>query len=127
WEEASRKEQNAIRRASFQNKIHFDQPNILAHVRFNERVDADGKRELFLEEVQSDWHQDGRKHGYVKGALADQPMRATVNNSASDPYWEVRTETGVFVANVVNLSPDSSTPEQAIEEARRLARTRGSI
>lgn len=43
---------------------HFDQPNILAHVRFNERIDADGKRVLFLEEIQSDWHQQGRKRGY---------------------------------------------------------------
>ncbi|WP_449426224.1 LPD1 domain-containing protein [Rhodanobacter lindaniclasticus] len=43
---------------------HFDQPNILAHVRFNERTDADGKKVLFLEEVQSDWHQAGRRHGY---------------------------------------------------------------
>ncbi|HEY1034024.1 MAG TPA: PLxRFG domain-containing protein [Pseudoxanthomonas sp.] len=43
---------------------HFDQPNILAHVRFNERTGADGKRVLFLEEVQSDWHQAGRKQGY---------------------------------------------------------------
>jgi hypothetical protein len=43
---------------------HFDQPNILAHVRLNDRVDADGKRVLFVEEIQSDWHQAGRKKGY---------------------------------------------------------------
>lgn len=43
---------------------HFDEPNILAHVRFDDRVDADGKRMLFLEEVQSDWHQKGKKLGY---------------------------------------------------------------
>jgi hypothetical protein len=43
---------------------HFSEPNILAHVRFNDRTDADGKRVLFLEEVQSDWHQEGRKKGY---------------------------------------------------------------
>ena len=43
---------------------HFDQPNILAHVRYNERTDADGKRVLFIEEIQSDWHQAGRKQGY---------------------------------------------------------------
>ena len=43
---------------------HYDQPNILAHVRYNERVDADGKRVLFIEEIQSDWHQAGRKRGY---------------------------------------------------------------
>lgn len=45
---------------------HFDEPNILAHVRFNDRVDADGKKVLFLEEVQSDWHQTGRSEGYKR-------------------------------------------------------------
>jgi len=44
---------------------HFDQPNILAHMRVNDRVDADGKKVLFVEEVQSDWHQAGRKGGYA--------------------------------------------------------------
>lgn len=43
---------------------HFDEPNILAHVRFNERIDADGNRILFLEEVQSDWAQKGREEGF---------------------------------------------------------------
>lgn len=44
---------------------HFDQPNILAHLRVNDRVDADGKKMLLIEEVQSDWHQAGRDKGYV--------------------------------------------------------------
>lgn len=48
---------------------HFDQPNILAHLRVNDRVDADGKKVLFIEEVQSDWHQAGRKKGYQGGGL----------------------------------------------------------
>ncbi len=43
---------------------HWDEPNVLAHVRFDERVDADGKRVLFIEEIQSDWHQAGRERGY---------------------------------------------------------------
>lgn len=43
---------------------HFAEPNILAHVRFNERTDVDGKKVLFLEEVQSDFHQTGRSKGY---------------------------------------------------------------
>lgn len=43
---------------------HFDEPNILAHVRFNDRVDSSGKKVLLLEEVQSDWHQKGRRGGY---------------------------------------------------------------
>jgi hypothetical protein len=44
---------------------HYDEPNVLAHVRFNDRIDANGKKTLFLEEIQSDWHQKGRKQGYT--------------------------------------------------------------
>jgi hypothetical protein len=43
---------------------HFDQPNILAHLRVNDRT-VDGKKTLFVEEIQSDWHQAGRKKGYA--------------------------------------------------------------
>jgi hypothetical protein len=50
-------------RADFRSG-HFDQPNILAHMRVNDRV-VDGKKTLFIEEVQSDWHQAGRKKGYA--------------------------------------------------------------
>ena len=42
---------------------HWDEPNILAHVRFNDRT-IDGKKTLFVEEVQSDLHQAGKKRGY---------------------------------------------------------------
>lgn len=45
---------------------HFDQPNILAHIRVNDRVDADGAKVLFVEEVQSDWGQDGKKKGFAE-------------------------------------------------------------
>ena len=44
---------------------HFDEPNILAHMRVNDRIDADGKKMLLIEEVQSDWHQAGREKGYL--------------------------------------------------------------
>lgn len=43
---------------------HWSEPNVLAHYRLNDRTDADGKRVLFIEEIQSDWHQAGRKKGY---------------------------------------------------------------
>ena len=54
--------------ANFQS-AHFDEPNILAHVRFNERTDSEGKRVLFLEELQSDWAQKGRKEGLIDKAF----------------------------------------------------------
>jgi hypothetical protein len=53
---------------------HFPYPNILAHMRVNDRVDADGKKMLLIEEVQSDWHQAGREKGYKgKGTLKELP------------------------------------------------------
>lgn len=50
---------------------HYGERNILAHTRINERVDADGKKVLFIEEVQSDWHQEGRKKGYKGDVQGD--------------------------------------------------------
>lgn len=38
--------------------------NLLAHVRFNTRT-INGKKTLFIEELQSDLHQTGRREGYV--------------------------------------------------------------
>lgn len=43
---------------------HFDQPNILAHIRFDDRTGPDGEKTLHIAEVQSDWHQQGRRGGY---------------------------------------------------------------
>ena len=40
-----------------------DGENLIAHARFNERT-IDGKKTLFVEEIQSDLHQVGRKRGY---------------------------------------------------------------
>lgn len=109
---------------------HFDEPNILAHVRFNDRTvqkpaftvqnvvsgnkgpvfdtraEAENyqksvvpnyktkivettrpERVLFLEEVQSDWHQKGREEGYSlpsqKTAPIDSEYRALVHKNAT--------------------------------------------
>ncbi len=43
---------------------HFSEPNILSHVRFNDRTGPGGEKILFLEELQSDWHREGRQLGY---------------------------------------------------------------
>ena len=39
-------------------------PNVLAHVRLSDREGPEGEKLLHLEELQSDWHQRGRKKGY---------------------------------------------------------------
>lgn len=38
--------------------------NLIAHVRYNDR-EIDGQKTLFVEEIQSDLHQEGRKKGYI--------------------------------------------------------------
>jgi hypothetical protein len=48
---------------SFQSS-HWDESNVLVHLRMNDRIDADGKRVLFVEEVQSDYGQEGKKKGF---------------------------------------------------------------
>jgi len=40
---------------------HWDEPNVFAHVRVNERTDADGNKVLFVEEIQSDHSLEHRK------------------------------------------------------------------
>jgi hypothetical protein len=45
---------------------HFDEPNILVHLRMNTRKDSQGNKVLFLEEIQSDWGQKGKREGFVE-------------------------------------------------------------
>jgi len=74
---------------------HWREPNVLVHVRTNERTDADGKRVLFIEEVQSDWHQQGRRKGYNTPLTeADKARIERIENdavrgpmSAADAEW----------------------------------------
>jgi len=66
---------------------HFDEPNILAHMRVNDRVDAEGKKMLLIEEVQSDWHQAGRERGYISPeANKAKQAFADYSNELADKY-----------------------------------------
>lgn len=74
-------QEGAIKDASRDDftRSHWDEPNVLAHVRFNDRTDAQGRRVLFIEEIQSDWHQKGRKEGY-----ADPERRKYIENKLAE-------------------------------------------
>jgi hypothetical protein len=67
---------------------HFDPSNVLASIRFDERTDANGKKVLFIEEIQSDWHQEGRKKGYAKEKEATSlPEGSSVTDEGE--FWRV--------------------------------------
>jgi hypothetical protein len=40
---------------------HFDEPNVLVHARVTDRTGPNGEKVLYVEEIQSDWHQQARK------------------------------------------------------------------
>lgn len=51
---------------------HFEEPNVLAHIRLNDRTDASGARVLFVEELQSDFGQRFRRsQGQIAKSVAD--------------------------------------------------------
>jgi hypothetical protein len=66
---------------------HWDEANVVAHIRLNDRTDADGKRVLFVEELQSDWAQEGRRQGFKADyAVVEEGGKFLVRNTATGEY-----------------------------------------
>jgi hypothetical protein len=57
---------------NYRSSHYRDDPNLLAHIRVQDFKTPDGKKVLLVDEVQSDWHQEGRKKGYES---EDKPIR----------------------------------------------------
>ena len=69
------------------NAAHFGgTPNILASVRVKDRTSPEGKKILHIEEIQSDWHQQGREHGYHPKDLYAQIRAAKAEKRMMDRY-----------------------------------------
>jgi hypothetical protein len=96
---------------------HFDEPNILAHARVSDRTGPNGEKILHVEEIQSDWHQTGRKKGYK----TDERKAATAVDKGG--YYEVRDNNNNFISNVMHHDMAGSvTPENALEIANQRIR-----
>ena len=98
-------------------------PNTLAHIRFNVRIGPNGERVLFIEEIQSDWHQGGRKRGYLVRHRFDMDFsRWTAERdprSRTTGDWTVRDGNGEIVARGF----EGDTAQDAISDAAQLAST----
>jgi hypothetical protein len=93
---------------------HWDEPNVLAHVRMNDRTDVDGKKALLLEELQSDWHQKGRRYGYQTDAEQRfQKLKGEVEARHGQSLVDMRA--------MRDKSPDIVSDLSKIDEAYRLA------
>lgn len=67
-------QENLLLLPNFQKNFyseHFCSRNILAHFRTTVRRDTLGRSFLFVEEIQSDWHQKGRAIGYIDESLKE--------------------------------------------------------
>jgi hypothetical protein len=81
------------------NQSHFGgEPGIIASLRLKDRAGPNGEKILHVEEVQSDWHQEGRKSGY-KNPTEKKLTGTVVNNSSqfgSSPDYMVQWSDGTF-------------------------------
>jgi N12 class adenine-specific DNA methylase len=61
---------------------HWDEPNVIAHIRTNDRTGPNGEKILFVEEIQSDWAREARAQG--AGELTEFPEGYTTRYRDSD-------------------------------------------
>lgn len=128
--ESLKKESDAIASIESQSKIkttekyrssHWEESNILAHTRLNDRVDADGKRVLFVEEIQSDWHQAGRKRGYQDPSENISDLRAK-RKQIEDEMNAITESTRLLTNSLMDRAKKSGVDDYGAEY-RRLTET----
>ena len=95
-----------------------DDPNVLAHIRLSDRTGPNGEKILHVEEVQSDWHQAGRKQGYADPRAREQLLEQieSAKQAHQDYLNQMKAKYGGEGLQYVR----NMTPEEK-EEARRLA------
>ena len=81
-----------------------DAEGVLVHARMQD-FNVDGKRMLFIEELQSDWHNEGREKGYSTPEYED---TVAVYNKLADEYGKVRQAFNKYVRS----SEFRSDPDQ---------------
>jgi GH24 family phage-related lysozyme (muramidase) len=87
---------------------HWEEPNVISHARINDRTTPDGKKVLFIEEIQSDWARKFRKEGAIEPRSNQPRVREDEN------VWVVYLEPTIFVDVPKNRA---SNQQQAVEYA----------
>ncbi|MFA5217176.1 hypothetical protein [Sulfuricurvum sp.] len=86
-------------RKKYYQSHHWEEPNVLVHHRTNQRTDAQGNKGTFVEEIQSDWHREGKQQGYGRGRLPDgwrieKPTEQQQKDGLG--VWNIRDENNVI-------------------------------
>ena len=94
--------------------------NVLAWIRFDTRVSpATGKRTLFIDEIQSDWHQAGREQGYqtpvdTKGWVVERTNAPVAKSIRDRAAKEGKPEPVGMEEITVRTEPTAAFPEGRI-------------
>jgi hypothetical protein len=115
------REEARLQKEAYTNQFresHWEDPNVLAHLRMSDRV-TDGKKTLLVDEVQSDWHQKGRERGYkgdeidttgweVEHLYATRPDEVAVYDARGKEIWAGKVK-----------GDDAQAIEKVVEELKK--------
>lgn len=121
YNDLSAYQQDQVRRMAKANdednyrSSHWDEPNVLAHLRLSDRKGPNGEKVLHIEEIQSDWHQEGRKKGYIN------PEYISANEKASKYAEAIRSKYGDAHSAGLNATPEErSAYQELVNQAEAL-------
>lgn len=86
-------------RVSGYKEPHWDEPNVFAHARMADVTDEQGRKGLFINEVQSEWMLDARKKGFQKFWTKEEVNKFTVKDNPEQNSWEVYDGDGNRIAS----------------------------
>ena len=78
------------------NASHFDEENIVAHFRTTDIKGPNGEKALFIEEIQSDWAQQGRSRGFE----VSEAERKNIENTANEIFKKHENELSKYTIQV---------------------------
>mgnify|MGYP003122125918 CR=1 FL=1 len=73
----------------FYEEAHYEEANIVASIRHTDRIADDGSKVFFVEEIQSDWGQQGRKDGFKLTSKEYKDMEIKIKKSTNELEQEI--------------------------------------
>jgi hypothetical protein len=96
---------------------HWDEPNVISHLRLNDRT-YNGKKVTFMEELQSDWAREGRSKGFTNEAelrirtlekeAVEINRKGITNKQLDKRLGEIRDEQRSLVGTAISGVPNNS-------------------
>lgn len=98
------------------NSDHWHEPNVLAHLRMSDRTGPNGEKLLHVEEMQSDWGQEGREYGFKNPEL--ESRKAKLIGSIADAMHRREEEfKRIHRQHAIDMGPYDKAYKNAMAEA----------